>query len=176
MDAYAEAWLTPGAPLEADAMTVNPFLGVGTLEGTFRLAEDSGKGVFVLAATSNPDAFTAQRAKLEGGQTVSGGIVAEVSARNAQTTADGSWGSIGLVIGSTVDWSDAGMSAVDPPAPILGPGFGHQGAGPRDLPTRFGASAPLVIASESRSLLSAGPTGLAAAIESRVHEYRSFDA
>ena len=72
MDAYAEAWLTPGAPLEADAMTVNPFLGIGTLEGTFRLAEDSGKGVFVLAATSNPDAFTAQRATLEGGQTVSG--------------------------------------------------------------------------------------------------------
>ena len=176
MDAYAEAWLTPGAPLEADAMTVNPFLGIGTLEGTFRLAEDSGKGVFVLAATSNPDAFTAQRASLEGGQTVSGRIVAEVSAHNAQTTADGSWGSIGFVIGSTVDWSDAGLSAADPPAPILGPGFGHQGAGPRDLRTRFGDSAPLVIASESRSLLSAGPTGLAAAIESRVQEYRSFDA
>ena len=111
MDAYAEAWLTPGAPLEADAMTVNPFLGIGTLEGTFRLAEDSGKGVFVLAATSNSDAFTAQRAKLEGGQTVSGGIVAEVSARNAQTTADGSWGSIGFVaewvassIQSTSEW------------------------------------------------------------------------
>jgi len=176
MDAYAEAWLTPGAPLEADALTVNPFLGVGTLEGTFRLAEASGKGVFVLAATSNPDAFPPQRATLEGGQTVSGRIVAEVSEHNAQTTADGSWGSIGFVIGSTVDWSDAGLTAVDPPAPILGPGFGHQGAGPRDLRTRFGASAPLVIASESRSLLSAGKTGLAAAIESRVHEYRSFDA
>jgi orotidine-5'-phosphate decarboxylase len=176
MDAYAEAWLTPGAPLEADAITANPFLGIGTLEGTFRLAEESGRGVFVLAATSNPDAFTAQRATLENGQTVSGRIVAEVSAHNARMTADGSWGSIGFVIGSTVDWMDAGLSAFDPPAPILGPGFGHQGAGPDDLRARFGSSAALVIASESRSLLAAGPTGLADAIESRVLEYRSFDA
>jgi orotidine-5'-phosphate decarboxylase len=175
MDAYAEAWLTPGAPLEADAMTANPFLGVGTLEGTFRLAEGAGKGVFVLAATSNPDAFTAQRATLADGQTVSSRIVDEVSARNARTTPEGSWGSIGFVIGATVEWTDAGLAAFAPPVPILGPGFGHQGAGPRDLAARFGASAPLVIASESRSLLSAGPSGLAAAIASRVNEYRSSD-
>lgn len=176
MDAYAEAWLTPGAALEADAITANPFLGIGTLEGTFRLAEESGKGVFVLAATSNPDAFTAQRATLEDGQTVSARIVSEVSAHNARTRTDGSWGSIGFVIGSTVDWTDAGLSAFDPPAPILGPGFGHQGAGPADLRARFGSSAPLVIASESRSLLAAGPANLAEAIDSRVLEYRSFHA
>jgi len=176
MDAYAEAWLRTGSPLEADAMTVNPFLGIGTLEGTFRLAEEAGKGVFVLAATSNPDAFTGQRARLDDGRTVSARIVAEVSARNAQSTAAGSWGSLGFVIGSTVDWADAGLTAIDPPAPILGPGFGHQGAGPADLSTRYGAAAPFVIASESRSLLTTGPARLADAIESRVLEYRSFNA
>jgi orotidine-5'-phosphate decarboxylase len=174
MDAYAEAWLTPGAALEADAITANPFLGVDTLEGAFRLAETSGKGVFVLAATSNPDAFIAQRATLDDGETVSARIVAEVSARNATTTVDGSWGSIGFVIGSTVDWMDAGLRAFDPPAPILAPGFGHQGAGPEDLTARFGGAASLVIASESRSLLSAGPSALAEAISSRVQEYRSL--
>lgn len=177
MDAYAQAWLTPGAPLEADAMTANPFLGTGALEGAFRLAERTGKGVFVLAATSNPDAFAAQRATLDdGGQTVSGRIVDEVSARNARTTAAGSWGSVGLVIGATVAWPDAGLTALETPAPILAPGFGHQGAGPAELTGRFGAAAPFVIASESRSLLSAGPSGLAAAIEARIHEYRSSDA
>ncbi len=36
MDAYGEAWLTPGSPLEADAMTANPFLGVRTLDGHAR--------------------------------------------------------------------------------------------------------------------------------------------
>ena len=68
MDAYGDAWLTPGAPLEADAVTANPFLGIGTLSHTFDLAETHGKGVFVLAATSNPDAFTAQRARLDEGR------------------------------------------------------------------------------------------------------------
>jgi orotidine-5'-phosphate decarboxylase len=173
MDAYAQAWLTPGSPLESDAMTANPFLGVRALEGAFELAERAGKGVFVLAATSNPDAFPSQRATLTDGRTVSASIVAEVSARNTARTPDASWASIGLVIGSTVDWTDAGLDAVAPPTPILAPGFGHQGAGPADLHRRFGPSAPLVIASESRSLLSAGPAGLAQAIDSRVQEYRS---
>ncbi|WP_127818625.1 orotidine-5'-phosphate decarboxylase [Microbacterium sp. CPCC 204701] len=172
MDAYAEAWLTPGSPLEADALTANPFLGVGTLEGTFDVAERSGKGVFVLAATSNPDAFTAQRARLETGETVSGAIVREVSARNARTAPEGEWGSLGFVIGGTVDWTDAGLAAFTPVAPILGPGFGHQGAEPDHVESRFGGMASAVIASESRSILGAGPDRLAARIAERAHLYR----
>ncbi|WP_106813892.1 orotidine-5'-phosphate decarboxylase [Microbacterium timonense] len=172
MDAYAEAWLTPGSPLEADAMTANPFLGTGTLDGTFALAEASGKGVFVLAATSNPDAFTAQRARLEDGATVSAGIVREVSARNAATTPEGRWGSLGFVIGGTVDWAQAGLTAFSPVAPILAPGFGHQGAEPHHLGERFGDMGQAVIASESRSILAAGPDRLAARITERALLYR----
>jgi orotidine-5'-phosphate decarboxylase len=172
MDAYAQAWLTPGSPLEADALTVNPFLGTGTLEGTFDLAERAAKGVFVLAATSNPDAFTAQRAGLTSGETVSGAIVREVSARNARMVPEGEWGSLGFVVGATVDWTDAGLRAFSPTAPILAPGFGHQGAEPHDLRARFGDLAEAVIASESRSILAAGPDRLAARISERALLYR----
>jgi orotidine-5'-phosphate decarboxylase len=172
MDAYAEAWLTPGSPLEVDALTVNPFLGVETLEGTFTLAERSGKGAFVLAATSNPDAFASQRAQLASGGTVSAGIVREVSDRNAGSTPTGEWASLGFVIGGTVDWQDAGLEAFTPTAPILGPGFGHQGAQADQLRSRFGALAPAVIASESRSILAAGPDRLAARISERALLYR----
>ncbi|GAA1950675.1 orotidine-5'-phosphate decarboxylase [Microbacterium deminutum] len=172
MDAYGAAWLTPGSPLEADALTVNPFLGIGTLDDTFRLAERSGKGVFVLAATSNPEALAGQRAVGTAGATVSAAIIAEVSERNDHTTPDGEWASLGFVIGATVDWAEAGIRPFSPPAPILAPGFGHQGAGPADLARRFGEMAPYVIASESRSILAAGPQGLAVAIEARVSEYR----
>lgn len=174
MDAYATAWLTSGSPLEADALTVNPFLGVGSLDSTFAQAEASGKGVFVLAATSNPEAGTVQRA-LSGdavAQPVSAAIIDQVSARNSRTTPEGEWGSLGFVVGATVDWGDAGIAAFTPAAPILGPGFGAQGAGPADLPERFGTSATMVIATESRSILSAGPDGLVAAIDSRVVEYQ----
>lgn len=172
MDAYAAAWLTPGSPLEADALTVNPYLGVGTLEHSFELAETNGKGLFVLAATSNPEAATIQRARSSAEQTVSASIIAEVSARNESATPQGQWGSFGFVIGATVDWADAAISAFSPPAPILGPGFGAQGATPADLVNRFGSAAAMVIAAESRSILSAGPDGLARTIDSRVAEYQ----
>jgi len=136
-------------------------------------AESTGKGVFVLAATSNPEAFAGQRATLEHGETLSAAIVADVSRRNARTAPAGTWGSLGFVIGATVDWQDAGLEPFAPPAPILAPGFGHQGAGPADLALRFGPLAPCVIASESRSILEAGPTGIGASIEARTSVYRS---
>jgi len=172
MDAYAAAWLTAGSSLEADALTVSPFLGVGALESTFALAEDAGKGVFVLAATSNPEAASVQRARASADATVSASVIDEVSARNALSTPDGQWASLGFVIGATVDWTDAGITPFAPAAPILGPGFGAQGAGPADLPARFGGHAATVIASESRSILSAGPDRLAATIDARAAEYR----
>ncbi|MBO9626285.1 MAG: orotidine-5'-phosphate decarboxylase [Microbacterium sp.] len=172
MDAYAAAWLTPGSSLEADALTVNPYLGVGALGGSFDLAEQHGKGLFVLAATSNPEATALQRSVSEEGRSVSAQIITEVSARNAAASAAGEWGSFGFVIGATVDWTDAGIAPFTPVAPILGPGFGAQGAEPSDLRARFGPMADAVIASESRSILSAGPDGLAAAIDARVDEYR----
>ncbi|HEY9365308.1 MAG TPA: orotidine-5'-phosphate decarboxylase [Agromyces sp.] len=175
MDAYGAAWLTPGSPLEADAMTVSPFLGVGALEGTFEIAERGGKGVFVLAATSNPDGRALQGAALSDGRTVSAGIVAEVSARNARTTPEGEWASLGFVVGATVDWQQAGLTAFAPPAPILAPGFGFQGADAGDLDRRFGEAAPLVIASESRSILSAGPGGIAARVAERAEQYARVD-
>lgn len=173
MDAYADAWLTPGSPLEADALTVNPFLGTGALDGAFSLAERHGKGVFVLAATSNSEAVATQRARRKTGETVSAGIVAEVAERNARRTPDGAWGDLGLVIGATVSWADAGIAAFSPPAPILAPGFGHQGAAPGDLDARFGPAAALVVANESRSILSAGPDRIAQVIGERAQQYRS---
>ncbi len=172
MDAYAAAWLTPGSPLEADALTVNPYLGVGALDGAFDLASRHGKGLFVLAATSNPEAAVLQRSRTGERRSVSAEVVAEVSARNAEAGDAGDWGSFGFVIGATVDWADAGITPFAPVAPILAPGFGAQGAEPSDLRARFGDMADAVIASESRSILSAGPDGLASAIDARVDEYR----
>ena len=172
MDAYAAAWFTPGSPLEADALTVSPYLGVGVLGGTFELAERHGKGTFVLAATSNPEAAGVQRARTASGDTVSASVIAEVSARNAAATAEGEWGSHGFVVGATVDWADAGIAPFSPPAPILGPGFGTQGAGPADLRVRYGQAAAQVFASESRSILASGAAGIADAIDTAAAAYR----
>ena len=53
--AYADAYLDDDAPMAADAITVSPFLGFGSLQPFFDVAEKNDAGVFVLALTSNPE-------------------------------------------------------------------------------------------------------------------------
>ncbi|WIB12779.1 orotidine-5'-phosphate decarboxylase [Curtobacterium sp. MCPF17_052] len=88
---YALAWLDRDGPFAADAMTVSPYLGYGSLSGTVAVARENGAGVFVLAATSNPEARVLQTAVLaEGpraGRTVAAGIVVDVADDN-RTSAD----------------------------------------------------------------------------------------
>jgi orotidine-5'-phosphate decarboxylase len=165
VDAYGEAWLTPGSPLEADAMTAVAFQGLGSLDGVLERAESAGKGVFVLAATSNPEGFVTQTARRSDGLSVAAGIVADVAMRNAVEHA-GALGSIGVVVGATLDLAAFGLTdASFAGMPILAPGFGHQGARVERLPELFGAAAQNVLVSASRSILSAGPSGLEAAID-----------
>lgn len=170
MDAYARAWLSPGAPLEADALTVSPYLGVGSLTDTFGFAVSHGKGIFVLAATSNPEGAALQRAVPRGAGSVARAVADEVSAWNLAATGEG-LGNIGLVVGATIDRRAAGLpDALTPPAPILAPGFGAQGARLDELATLFGADAPHVIASESRGVLGAGIDGMTRAIDQKKRE------
>lgn len=164
VEAYAQAWLTPGSPLEADAMTASAFQGVGSLRGPLELAEQHDKGIFVLSATSNPEAAAVQLARTESGDTVAQSIVREVADWNAAHT-PGALGSTGVVIGATVRTSDYGINLDEATgSPILAPGFGHQGASIDQLPDLFGAAAARVLVTVSRSILTVGPAELAAAI------------
>ncbi|MFN8085574.1 MAG: orotidine-5'-phosphate decarboxylase [Microbacterium sp.] len=171
MDGYAAAWLVPGAPLECDAVTLSPYLGTDALHGALSTALEHDKGAFVLAATSNPEAAAGQQARIDDEETVAERVAHDVAARNIG--APGSLGSVGLVVGATVDRRAFGLSdIVLAGTPILAPGFGAQGAEPADLGRLFGYVASQVVASESRSVLSAGPERLAARIEERVALYR----
>ncbi|MCU1582579.1 MAG: pyrF [Microbacteriaceae bacterium] len=191
VEAYGQAWLTPGSPLEADAMTISAYQGLGSLSAPMELAERFGKGLFVLAATSNPEAASLQTAALAAevhrGKTVASSIVDDVIGWNQQHGQ--AIGSVGVVLGATVDLNDYGIrldalsgtaasidassvnaSSVNAATPILAPGFGHQGARYDRLGALFGPAAPFVVVSASRSILSAGPDGVAAAIGAQARE------
>lgn len=180
MDGYAAAWLHPGSPLESDALTLSPYLGPDSLHKTLTTALRLGKGAFVLAATSNPEAAVVQTALTVDDVAAEGERVAGRVARDAawpNIGLPGALGSIGVVVGATVDRLSYGLTdIVLAGTPILAPGFGEQGADPATLPRLFGFVASNVIASESRSILSAGPDGLAARIEERSALYRGSDA
>lgn len=152
MAGYAAAYLSDGAPLAADAITVSPYLGMGSLEPAFELAGRTGRGVFVLALTSNPEGVATQAARTATGSTVAQYVVDAVAARNAGRRP---LGDIGVVVGATASVESLRLSELN--GPILAPGIGAQGARLTDLPKVFGAAAPHVVAAISRELLRHGP-------------------
>lgn len=176
VEAYGHAWLTPGHPLEADALTVSAFQGFGSLDAPARWAEENGKGLFVLAATSNPEAAVIQQAKTASGKSVAASIAAEVTDWNREQSAD-ALGSIGLVLGATINADDYGLNLDTlTHTPILAPGFGHQGARIDQMAELFGPAASSVLISASRSILSAGPYGIADAVSRHAAEVKACRA
>ena len=167
--AYAEAWLAPGSPLESDALTVSPYLGFGSLDGAFGLVRDHGKGLFVLAATSNPDAREVQTAARADGRSVAQAMVDDALAFTAPR--DTHVNSVGVVLGATLQLSDFGIDVSLPPAapalPVLAPGFGGQGARIEDAGRIFGGLGWALLANESRGVLAGGVHGLADRVRSR---------
>lgn len=152
MAGYAAAWLAPGSPLEADALTLTPYLGVGSLDPAIELAAQHGKGVFVMAANSNPEAVALQTGTIDG-KMLAQRMVDECAEYNRGDDAE-YIGHVGVVVGATVQ---------NPPvldqlnAPVLMPGVGAQGATMDDAQAIAGEVGHLVFPSVSRSVLAAGP-------------------
>ncbi|MFM6981790.1 MAG: orotidine-5'-phosphate decarboxylase [Microbacteriaceae bacterium] len=152
VDAYSRAWLGEGS-LQSEAVTANPYQGLGSLSPMIDRAEESGAVVFVLAATSNPEGVAQQQAQL-GETSVANSIAQQAVARNAGSVP----GPVGLVIGATVSLTDFDIDPASLAGTlILAPGFGYQGAVLRDIAAIYGDLAPWVIPSVSRSVLAGDP-------------------
>jgi len=154
-EAYAEAYLDPASPIAADAITVSPFLGFGSLDPFVDAARKHDAGLFVLARTSNKEAPEVQAARTDDGVSVTGTILGHLRALNAGAEPLGSFGAVvGATIGDTGE--DFAFNG-----PILAPGYGAQGGTAADLPRIFGAALPAVLPSSSRELLRVGPDAAA---------------
>lgn len=157
MAGYATAWLSDSSPLQADAVTVSPYLGLGSLDPVVEAGERTGRGVIVLAATSNPSGPQFQRlgtGDAGTGPTVAQAVVDRVGELNAPHAAAGGAGNLGVVVGATV---------TDPPVldgvggMVLMPGVGAQGGTAADIARIAGDAARLASPNISRAVLSAGP-------------------
>nr|WP_291496660.1 orotidine-5'-phosphate decarboxylase [Actinomyces sp.] len=159
MAGYADAYLGEGSPLAGDAVTLSPYLGLGSLLPALDAARKSGRGVFVLALTSNPEGASVQGAAGPDGRTVAAGVVGGVERWNHgcdfSHIAPG-----GVVVGATV--GDAtrrfGVPLADFHGPILAPGFGAQGAGSEQVRAVFKGALDRVLPSSSRAVLAQGPS------------------
>lgn len=160
MEGYALAWLDSNSPLCCDAVTLTPYLGVGSLAPAIELAGRENRGVFVMSANSNPEAEDFQSQVLDrSGVTVAQQMVDEcaeynVDKRGKSGTEPALVGHVGVVVGATLAHPPA---LDDLNAPVLMPGVGAQGATMADVARIAGANAHLVFPNVSRSVLSTGP-------------------
>jgi orotidine-5'-phosphate decarboxylase len=154
MAAYAVAWVGD-SPLSADAVTASPYLGFGSLRPLLETAAAHDRGVFVLAATSNPEGATVQRAEFDE-RTVAQQIVdqAAIINRSGDTINPGEPGSVGVVVGATV-FQPPDVSGLG--GPVLVPGVGVQGGRPEALRGLGGAAPGQLLPAVSREVLRAGP-------------------
>ena len=152
MTAYAKAYLEEDAPLAADAVTMSPYLGFGSLAPAIGIAEQTGRGVFVLARTSNPEGATLQRAQQESGRGVAQSIVDAAAEVNVETRP---MGHVGVVVGATNRSSELDLSHLN--GPILAPGLGAQGGTAQSLRAVFGAALSRVLPVTAREVLRHGP-------------------
>lgn len=177
MAGYARAWLGDGAPLASDAVTLSPYLGVGALAPALDLAVATGRGVFVLARTSNPEAAGVQSAQAwvagpggspRGMREVAQSVVDALADHNAAHAGGLGDGSAGAVVGLTrgTTGRDHGLDLGALGGPVLVPGLGAQGGTAGDVVAMFGGSdrhgalgaqgGPVVPVS-AREVLTAGP-------------------
>ena len=135
---YAQGYF---AGWNVDAVTLNPFLGYDSIEP---FLDWEGKGIYLLAVTSNPGSADFQRQKLADGRSV----FELVTALGERAKTEGSATDVGYVVGLT---NAADVLEKFPDAPLLVPGLGAQGGDLASL-AAAGRSAPDVI-NVSRGIL-----------------------
>ncbi len=148
-EGYAAAYLAADAPFACDALTVNPYMGLDTLEPHVRIAEQSEKGVIVLARTSNPGSADYQARDLEGAPLFAR-VVESLAPMMKRLEGASGWSGLMLVTGATGPEEARQLRALAPNALFLVPGYGAQGAGAADAVAGFvGGAGGCVNASRS---------------------------
>lgn len=155
-EAYARGFLAGAdphsAPWGADALTVNPYLGVDTLEPFIKVAVEREAGLYVLVRTSNPGASSFQNhgpAKLP----LYRQVAAEVERLSCRTCGSDPYGVVGGVVGATYPQELSELRQVMPHVHLLIPGYGSQGGSALDVAAAFGPEGTGAVVNNSRGII-----------------------
>lgn len=155
-EAYADAWLAGDDPnaaaWPADALTVNPYLGIDSLQPFVDLARRRGAGLYVLVRTSNPGAADFQDRICDGQPLFE--IVARMIQQLSETTreADKAFGCVGAVVGATWPTQLQQLRNQMPAVPLLIPGYGAQGGTSSDTAGAFNSDGLGAVVNSSRGI------------------------
>lgn len=151
-EAYARAYLGTGE-FGADALTVNPYLGLDTLEPFLDAALEGERGVLVLVKTSNPGSADLQDLHLADGRLLHEALADRLTERALQmpVNAEG-YSPLGAVVGATHPDALARLRRRLPASILLVPGYGAQGGDAADVAHAFDPEGLGAVVNASRSL------------------------
>jgi orotidine-5'-phosphate decarboxylase len=137
-----------------DAITVNPFCGLDTIEPFLKTSREFDKGLFVLVRTSNPGSGDLQDAQLADGRTWSEMLADKLAtlAANSKLVGSRGYSSVGAVVGATQPHTMQSLRQRLPQSIFLLPGYGAQGA-TADMTRSAFTDGQGALVSASRSIL-----------------------
>jgi len=147
--AYADAAFGP--VWDADALTINPYLGRDAVEPFLTAAKAAGRGVFVLVRTSNPGAGLFQDLVCDG-KPLYRHVAAAVAEWNAATLGGCGLGDVGAVVGATHPAELRELRAALPDVWLLIPGYGAQGGTAADVKAGYRTDGLGAVVNSSRGV------------------------
>lgn len=148
--AYARAYFGRASACRVDAITLNPYLGLDSLEPFIAAAREVGSGIFVLAKTSNGGSGLFQDRVCDG-KPLFLRVAEALRPHAASLTGASGWSSVGVVAGATYPEQAAAIRKALPSSFLLLPGIGSQGASAEEV--RVVGVAQGVLFSSSRAVL-----------------------
>ena len=130
--AYAYAHLAKDGPINADLMTVSPFLGTDGIQPFIDVAIKDEKGIFVLVKTSNPSSVEISEATNAHREKIRDWLASYVHTIGKTCVGKYGYSSIGAVVGATFPEEAQLLRSTMKNNFFLVPGFGAQGGGAKD--------------------------------------------
>lgn len=140
---------------DADALTVNPYLGYDGIKPFIDDCAKAGKGIFVLVKTSNKSSGQLQDLMTQDGKHIYEKVAELVDEWGSDAVGESGYSSIGAVVGAT--WPDqaAVLRRIMKKAYILVPGYGAQGGTAEDAVSSFNDDGLGAVINASRSIMCA---------------------
>lgn len=162
MEAYATAHLGETdvfgekiAAFDADALTVNGYLGSDGINPLLKICGEKDKGIFVLAKTSNKSSGELQDMKLENGNTVYAQMGEMCEKWGEQLPGKYGYSGVGAVVGATYPAMLGELREKMPHTFFLVPGYGAQGGAADDVAPGFDKNGLGAIVNSSRGIMCA---------------------
>lgn len=151
--AYAYAHLAKDGPINADLMTVSPFLGTDSIQSFIDVAIKHEKGIFVLVKTSNPSSVEISEATNAHGEKIRDWLARYVHTIGKTCVGKYGYSNIGAVVGATFPEEAQLLRSTMKNNFFLVPGFGAQGGGAKDVVPCFNEDGLGAIVNSSRGVL-----------------------